>query len=117
MNEFIALTLHNSAVALVLSLFVLGITKIWRNPPLAHVLWVLVLIKLVVPPVWRVDWSALLDQAPNVASQSDVDDRPSGTSSFSAVASSGVVDESIGRLPNESVPEAPAGPTSRAAAG
>ncbi len=50
---------HNTIVALVLALFVYGLTRLWRNPPVAHVLWLLVLLKLVAPPVMRVDWPAL----------------------------------------------------------
>jgi beta-lactamase regulating signal transducer with metallopeptidase domain len=63
MNDFLILAAHNAVMALFLALLVVGITAIWRHPPLAHVLWVLVLIKLIVPPFWHVDWSPLLEWA------------------------------------------------------
>jgi beta-lactamase regulating signal transducer with metallopeptidase domain len=56
MNDVFLFALHNTIAALVLALFVHGLTRIWRNPPLAHALWLLVLLKLVAPPVMRVDW-------------------------------------------------------------
>jgi beta-lactamase regulating signal transducer with metallopeptidase domain len=59
-NDLFVLAAQNTVVAFVLALCVYGVTRVWRNPPIAHVLWLLVLIKLVAPPVMRVDWSALL---------------------------------------------------------
>jgi hypothetical protein len=59
MNDIFVFAAHNTVVALVFALFVYGLTRIWRNPPVAHALWLLVLFKLVAPPVMRVDWSAL----------------------------------------------------------
>jgi beta-lactamase regulating signal transducer with metallopeptidase domain len=59
-NDLYVLAAQNTVVAFVLALCVYGVTRVWRNPPIAHVLWLLVLIKLVAPPVMRVDWSALL---------------------------------------------------------
>lgn len=43
--------LHNAAVATLLALLVWGFTRICRKPPVAHLLWLLVLVKLVTPPV------------------------------------------------------------------
>src|SRR5271165_524316 len=57
MNNLFAFAAHNTVVALVFALFVSGLTRIWRNPPVAHVLWLLVLLKLVAPPVMRIEWS------------------------------------------------------------
>jgi beta-lactamase regulating signal transducer with metallopeptidase domain len=59
MNDQIAFAAHNTVVALVMTLFVFLLTRRRRNPPLAHVLWLLVLIKLVAPPVVCFEWSAL----------------------------------------------------------
>ncbi len=59
MNDFFVFALHNTAVALVLAFFVYGLTRVWHRPPVAHVLWLLVLLKLVAPPVLHVDWAAL----------------------------------------------------------
>lgn len=58
MNDLVVFALHNSVVAIVLALIVYGSTRVWRNPPVAHLLWLLVLLKLVAPPVGRVEWPA-----------------------------------------------------------
>ena len=59
MNNFFMFAAHNTVVTLLLALVVYGLTRVWRNPPVAHALWLLVLLKLVSPPVLRVDWSRL----------------------------------------------------------
>lgn len=50
---------QNTIAAIVFALLVCGVTRVWRNPPAAHVLWVLVLVRLAAPPVVRVDWPAI----------------------------------------------------------
>jgi beta-lactamase regulating signal transducer with metallopeptidase domain len=59
MNNVFVFAAHNTIAALVLAVFVYGVTRVWRNPPAAHVLWLLVLLRLVAPPVVRVDWPAI----------------------------------------------------------
>ena len=59
MNDLFVFAGHNTLVAVVLALFVYGLTRRQRNPPLSHVLWILVLLKLVAPPVMSFDLSAL----------------------------------------------------------
>ena len=59
MNDLFLFAAHNTVVALLLALVVFALTRVWHNPPLAHALWLLVLLKLVAPPVMRVDWSAV----------------------------------------------------------
>lgn len=44
----------NASVALVMSCAVLAITRFWRNHHVQHLLWLLVLAKLVSPPLWHV---------------------------------------------------------------
>lgn len=56
MNDLLAIAAHNTFAAIVLSLVVLGLTRLWRNPPVAHVLWLVVLLKLLAPPLVRLDW-------------------------------------------------------------
>ena len=56
MNALLTIVGHNTVVAIVLSLVVFGLTRVWRNPPVAHVLWLVVLLKLVAPPIMRLDW-------------------------------------------------------------
>ncbi len=41
----------NALLTAVLAFSVFGVTRVWRNPHLAHFLWLLVLLKLVTPPV------------------------------------------------------------------
>jgi hypothetical protein len=59
MNNLLVLAAHNTVVALVFFTVVFGLTRIWRNPPVAHLLWLLLLLKLVAPPIVRVDGRAL----------------------------------------------------------
>jgi beta-lactamase regulating signal transducer with metallopeptidase domain len=58
MNNLFVLAVQNTLVALVFALFVYGLARVWRNPPVAHALWLLVLLKLVAPPIMRVEWPA-----------------------------------------------------------
>jgi bla regulator protein BlaR1 len=50
-NWLFSIGLHNAAVVMFLTLLVWGITRIWKNAPAAHLLWLLVLVKLVTPPL------------------------------------------------------------------
>lgn len=62
MNGFLLIVAQNIVAAFMLALLVGGLTRLVRNPPLAHLLWLLVLVKLVSPPLVRVDW--LLPNSP-----------------------------------------------------
>ncbi|HTU24032.1 MAG TPA: hypothetical protein VMF30_01465, partial [Pirellulales bacterium] len=42
---------QNVIGAAVLALAVFGITRFWKNPAVRHALWLLVLVKLVAPPL------------------------------------------------------------------
>jgi beta-lactamase regulating signal transducer with metallopeptidase domain len=68
MNNLLGLAAHNTVAALLLALLVSGLSRVWRNPPVIHVLWLLVLLKLVAPPVVRVDCSMLWPPGPTAAS-------------------------------------------------
>lgn len=59
MNVLLALGIHNTVVSLLLGLCVYGLTRVWRHPPVAHILWLLVLLKLVFPPLAPIELSAL----------------------------------------------------------
>ena len=50
MDTLLAFLLSNALVATVLALFVAAIGKVWRHPGLLHMLWLVVLFKLVTPP-------------------------------------------------------------------
>ena len=41
----------NALIAGVLAVLAYGLTRVYRNPHVAHAMWVIVLIKLVTPPI------------------------------------------------------------------
>ena len=55
MHPFFEFLLFNTLIAGGLAVLVVGITRVWRNPHLAHALWLLVLIKLITPPLFRIE--------------------------------------------------------------
>jgi beta-lactamase regulating signal transducer with metallopeptidase domain len=56
MNSLFLFAAHNSVVAFILALVLIGVTRFWRNPPVAHLLWLLILLKLVAPPIVPIEW-------------------------------------------------------------
>ena len=68
METLLRIGLSNAVVALFMALVVVTVACLWRRPAVLHALWLLVLVKLVTPPmVWvRVPWPTLPD-APTVA--------------------------------------------------
>ncbi len=54
MDSFLSNIVSNTAFAGALTLVAFGVQRIGRSPQLAHALWLLVLIKLVTPPVFHV---------------------------------------------------------------
>jgi WD40 repeat protein/beta-lactamase regulating signal transducer with metallopeptidase domain len=48
--------LSNSLLAVVLAVVVYAVTRVWRSPYLRHCLWLLVLAKLVTPPLINLAW-------------------------------------------------------------
>lgn len=53
MTNFWPLVVSNAIGATALALVVAVVTRYWRNPHLGHALWLLVLVKLVAPPLLR----------------------------------------------------------------
>ncbi len=51
MNSFVQIAWSNAFVATALALLVFCITRAYRKPALSHCLWILVLLKLVTPPI------------------------------------------------------------------
>jgi beta-lactamase regulating signal transducer with metallopeptidase domain len=60
----------NALVASVLAIFAFAVSR-WRRPALAHGLWLLVLLKLVTPPLFPVNVSAILPGIPADCSSSN----------------------------------------------
>ncbi len=54
MTTFLEIALVNAVLVAILACVVFAITRIWRNPHLAHVLWLVVLLKMVTPPLVKV---------------------------------------------------------------
>jgi beta-lactamase regulating signal transducer with metallopeptidase domain len=59
-NELLVFFAQNTLGALILALCVYATMRVWRNPPVVHVFWLLVLAKLIAPPLVGVDWKAAL---------------------------------------------------------
>ncbi len=66
MNDLLAIAAQNTIVAGILGILVFGLTRLWRRPPIAHILWLLVLAKLVGPPLLHVDVTSLLARRPTI---------------------------------------------------
>jgi beta-lactamase regulating signal transducer with metallopeptidase domain len=63
MGALIQFGLANAGAAAVLAIGVAIVTRVWRNPHLAHALWLIVLLRLVAPPLFQIplhspDWLA-----------------------------------------------------------
>src|SRR5438876_10203328 len=56
METLLRIGLSNAVAALLLALVVVTVACLWRRPAVLHALWLLVLVKLVTPPlVWLPD--------------------------------------------------------------
>jgi beta-lactamase regulating signal transducer with metallopeptidase domain/protein involved in polysaccharide export with SLBB domain len=68
MNTLLEIGLTNALLATMLALVVVMITRLWRHPSIAHALWLLVLVKLVTPPLVNVSWQwPSTDRAPEAS--------------------------------------------------
>jgi TolA-binding protein len=63
LDGLLDIALGNAAMAAILALVAAAIGRLCRRPALAHALWVLVLIKLVTPPLWKVPMHGVLARA------------------------------------------------------
>ena len=54
LDRVLGIALANAAAAIALALLAAAVGRFTRRPAAAHALWVLVLLKLVTPPVWTV---------------------------------------------------------------
>ena len=66
MNDLLAIAAQNTIVAAFLAILVYGLTRLWQRPPVAHILWLLVLAKLIGPPVLHVNVTGLLAHRPTI---------------------------------------------------
>lgn len=62
METFLGIGLGNAVLATVLALGAAAVGARCRRPALLHCMWMIVLLKLLTPPMWRVDVGALLPE-------------------------------------------------------
>jgi len=53
-DGILRITLSNTLLAAVLALVALAVSRTFRRPALSHALWLIVLLKLITPPLWNV---------------------------------------------------------------
>ena len=51
MTTILATAASNAILSAILAIFTLAVTRVWRSPQLAHGLWLLILLKLITPPL------------------------------------------------------------------
>jgi beta-lactamase regulating signal transducer with metallopeptidase domain/peroxiredoxin len=68
MKDLLAIVAQNTIMAGILAILVYGLTRVWRRPPVAHLLWLIVLAKLIGPPVLPVDMTGLFARRPAIES-------------------------------------------------
>ena len=74
MHTLVQIGLTNAALATILALIVVGLTRFIRSPALVHTLWLLVLVKLITPPLVELPvtfFDPRTAESPAVATQSD----------------------------------------------
>ena len=54
MEAILRITLSNTLLAAVLALAAMAVSRIFRRPALSHALWLIVLLKLITPPLWSI---------------------------------------------------------------
>ena len=65
-NAILSWTVSNIVLAGLLAVLAFVVSRLWRNPQVAHALWLLVLIKLVTPPIVSIEnpWPKAIDNKP-----------------------------------------------------
>ena len=54
MEAILRITLSNTLLAAALALAAMAVSRIFRRPALSHALWLIVLLKLITPPLWSI---------------------------------------------------------------
>jgi len=69
-NWLFSVALHNAALMMLLAPLVWAVARMCRKPPVAHLLWLLVLAKLLTPPVVNFElWNWAAEPAPTAGEQ------------------------------------------------
>lgn len=91
------IALSNVFLASLLAVVAMLVTKLWKNSQLAHLLWLLVLAKLITPPLWRVSLPQLAHVSAEAANAT-FPLEPSDWSDFSAPHAARAVPNENSRL-------------------
>jgi beta-lactamase regulating signal transducer with metallopeptidase domain len=105
-DSFLQVGLSNAVAAAALALIAIAVRAVWRRPALAHGLWLLVLLKLLTPPLVRVPvpWPAPAPPGPPETTRLEVLSEP-GPGELNEGAAPGPAER-----PAEAQAEAPAPP-------
>jgi beta-lactamase regulating signal transducer with metallopeptidase domain len=114
METLLRIGLSNAIVALLMALMVVTVACVWRRPAVLHALWLLVLVKLVTPPlIWvRIPWPIIPDSPPVAVVPTvepvAVEPAPEGNATFVSdsepTIETSAVETSVEPLESESVP-------------
>jgi hypothetical protein len=114
METLLRIGLSNAVVALLMALVVVTVACVWRRPAVLHALWLLVLVKLVTPPlIWvRIPWPIIPDSPPvavvPTTEPAAVEPAPEGNATFVSdsepTIETSAVETSVEPLESESVP-------------
>ncbi len=69
MNELLTIGFTNAVLATVLAVIVFLLSRRIRHAPFMRSLWLLVILKFIVPPIWTVEWAVMNEtqsSSPNV---------------------------------------------------
>src|SRR4051794_2039812 len=81
MENLFLLGLTNALIATMLTIVVSCVTRMWKQPPLVTLLWTLVLVKLVTPPLVAIPWR-FEHSVEGIALPTDVSAKPTGTTAI-----------------------------------
>jgi beta-lactamase regulating signal transducer with metallopeptidase domain len=73
MTSLFTIGVTNALVATALAFIVWCVTRVWRQPALAQLLWVLVLVKLVTPPLVAIPWPVERDAIVSLPAETQTD--------------------------------------------
>jgi beta-lactamase regulating signal transducer with metallopeptidase domain len=96
MQQLLQFGFQNALVATLLAGGVYLVTRFWRNPLLGRTLWLLVLIKLVTPPLWEMPLP--LPTEPTQAQFARIES-PTTTATFTQIRATGWIDDGVSRGP------------------
>src|SRR5690348_15807313 len=67
MDRLIQFIISNAVAAMALAFFAAGVSRVVKRPPVTRALWIIMLLKLLTPPIWNVPVSLPDASRPTVA--------------------------------------------------